>query len=50
MLDIDTFRALCKKVAEERDPSNLEILKERMRILLAEREPHQSRYSDTFIN
>ncbi len=36
MLDIETFRALCKKVAEEKDPSKLEILKERMRLLLAE--------------
>jgi hypothetical protein len=49
-LDIDTFRALCQKVAEEKDPSNLEVLKERMRILLAEREPDRSRYSDAFVN
>jgi hypothetical protein len=50
MLDIDTFRALCKRVAEEKDPSNLEVLKERMRILLAEREPDRSRCSDAFVN
>jgi hypothetical protein len=36
MLDVNTFRALCQLVAEEKDPSKLEALQERMLILLAE--------------
>jgi hypothetical protein len=50
MLDIDTFRALCQKVAEEKDPSKLEILKERMKLLLAETDRDRSRYSDVYVN
>ncbi len=50
MLDIETFRALCKKVAEEKDPSKLEILKERMRLLLAERDLDRGGYLDAFVN
>ena len=38
MLDMDIFRALCKKVAEEKDTAKLEILKERMTTLLEDRE------------
>jgi hypothetical protein len=30
----DLFRALCLKVADETDPKKLELLKQRMRILL----------------
>jgi|HubBroStandDraft_6_1064221.scaffolds.fasta_scaffold76945_2 hypothetical protein len=50
MLDIDTFRALCRKVAEEKDPSTLEVLKERMRLLLAESPQDRSSHSDVFLN
>ena len=50
MLDIDTFRALCKRVAGEKDPAVLEVLKERMRILLAERARERVHYSDVFVN
>lgn len=50
MLDIDTFRSLCQKVAEEKDPSKLEILKERMKLLLAETDRDRSRYSDVYVN
>ena len=50
MLDIEAFRALCNRVAEEKDPSKLEILKERMRLLLAERDRDRGNYSDVFVN
>jgi hypothetical protein len=50
VLDIDTFRSLCQKVAEEKDPSKLEILKERMKLLLAETDRDRSRYSDVYVN
>ena len=36
MLNLETFRAICVKVADEEDPKKLELLKERMRILLQE--------------
>lgn len=36
MLPIHIFRALCAKVADEQDPKKLELLKQRMRILLQE--------------
>jgi len=32
----ETFRALCIRVADEQDPTRLELLKQRMRILLQE--------------
>jgi hypothetical protein len=37
MLDVDTFRALCQLVAGETDRSKLELLRERMKLLLADR-------------
>jgi hypothetical protein len=49
MLEIDTFRALCKKVTKEKDPSELEILKDQMRVLLMDRR-HQDHSSEVFIN
>lgn len=49
MLDADTFRALCKKVMEEKGPSKLEILQERMRILLAAHS-ERDRPSEIFVN
>lgn len=36
MLNVEIFRALCLKVADEQDPKKLEFLKQRMRILLQE--------------
>ena len=36
MLDLDTFRALCTMVSKEKDPAKLEVLKERMKLLLME--------------
>jgi hypothetical protein len=36
MLTAEIFRALCLKVADEQDPKKLELLKQRMRILLQE--------------
>lgn len=50
VLDIDTFRALCKKVAEEKDPFKLEVLKERMRLLLAESPQDRDSQSNVFVN
>jgi len=50
VLDIETFRALCKRVAEEKDTSKLEILKERMRILLGEGDRDRGNYLDVFVN
>jgi hypothetical protein len=49
VLNIDTFRALCQKVMEEKDPSKLEILKERMRVLLADIGPERG-YSEILVN
>jgi hypothetical protein len=50
VLDLETFRALCKRVTEEKDPSKLEILKQRMRLLLAETGRDRARYCDVFVN
>jgi len=51
MLDADTFRALCQRVAEEKDPSKVEILQERMRILLAARsERDRAQSSEVLVN
>ncbi len=50
MLDVQTFRALCKKVAEENDDAKLEILKERMRVLLAKRESEPAYYPNVMVN
>ena len=50
VLDVETFRALCKKVGEEKDPVKIEILKERMRILLANRDRDTAYHSDVFVN
>jgi septum formation topological specificity factor MinE len=36
MLDVNAFRALCQLVTEEQDESKLEVLKERMKLLLME--------------
>jgi hypothetical protein len=36
MVNLEIFRALCLKVADEQDPKKLELLKQRMRILLQE--------------
>jgi hypothetical protein len=50
VLDVDTFRALCKRVAEENDAATLEILKERMRVLLANRESAPAYYPNVMVN
>ena len=50
MLDVETFRALCKKVGEEKDPFKIEILKERMRILLTNRDRDTTQQPDVFVN
>lgn len=50
MLDLESFRALCKRVAEENDDLTLEILKERMRVLLADRESGPAYYPNAFVN
>lgn len=49
MLDIDTFRALCKRVVRK-NPSKLEILKERMGTLPANRELEAAHHSNVFVN
>ena len=36
MLNLEIFRALCLRVADEQDAQKLELLKQRMRILLQE--------------
>lgn len=36
MAKIDIFRRLCLKVADETDPKKIELLRQRMRILLQE--------------
>jgi hypothetical protein len=35
-MDTEMFRAVCAKVPEEKDPQKLEILKQRLRLLLME--------------
>jgi len=50
VLDVETFRALCKKVGEEKDPTKIEVLKERMRILLANRDRETALHADVFAN
>jgi hypothetical protein len=50
VLDLESFRALCKRVAEEDDDVTLEILKERMRVLLADRESGPAYYPNAFVN
>ncbi len=50
MLDVETFRTLCQRVAEEKDPAKLEILKERMRVLLAARESAPGYYPSVSVN
>jgi hypothetical protein len=50
VLDIETFRTLCKRVIEEKDPAKLEILKERMTIMLANREEYPVHNPDVFVN
>jgi hypothetical protein len=43
-MDDETFRALCIKIADEKDPKKLELLKERVRLLLrAEDSPRTPR-------
>jgi hypothetical protein len=49
MLDVNTFRALCLLVAEERDEANLEVLKERMKLLLADART-KTHSPETFVN
>jgi hypothetical protein len=49
MLDLDTFRALCQLVVVEQDPAKLEILKQRMRMLLAEGR-EQEHPAEAFVN
>jgi len=50
VLDLESFRALCKRVAEENDDLTLEILKERMRVLLADRESGPAYYPNAIVN
>jgi hypothetical protein len=50
MLDIDTFRALCKKVTEEKDCDKLQLLKERMRLLSADSEPDKDHSPHMSVN
>jgi hypothetical protein len=40
-VDHDKFRALCVKVADENDPHKIELLKQRMRLLMLADEPQQ---------
>jgi hypothetical protein len=35
-MDTEMFRAICAKVAEEKDPQKVELLKQRLRLLLME--------------
>jgi hypothetical protein len=38
-MNIQMFQAICLKVANEKDPRKLELLKERLRLLLLSEEP-----------
>jgi hypothetical protein len=48
----ETFRALCVRVADEKDPKKLELLKQRMRLLLLQENPDPPEVPDpsTFSN
>ena len=48
MVNLEIFRALCLKVADEQDPKKLELLKQRMRILLQEN-PDVTNAADTTV-
>jgi hypothetical protein len=48
MANLEIFRALCLKVADEQDPKKLELLKQRMRILLQEN-PDVTNAADTTV-
>jgi hypothetical protein len=50
MLNVDTFRVLCQLVAEEKDPSKLELLRERMKLLLADRDRTTECSPEAFVN
>ena len=50
MLDVETFRALCKKATEEKNPAKLEVLKERMRIVLANKDRDTAQQPDVLVN
>ncbi len=47
MLNVETFRALCQLVVEEQDESKLELLRERMKLLLADRDRTKERSPET---
>jgi hypothetical protein len=50
MLDLDTFRALCQLVSEEQDESKLELLRERMKLLLTDRDRTKKCSPEAFVN
>jgi hypothetical protein len=50
MLDLNTFRALCRLVAEEKDQSTLAVLRERMKLLLADAERTKEPSPEAFVN
>ena len=41
-MDTEVFRAICIKVADEKDPKKIELLKERLRLLLLSDGDHPS--------
>jgi hypothetical protein len=50
MLDVTTFQSLCVLVSEEQDESKLELLKERMKVLLADRDQTKQSSPEAFVN
>ena len=50
MLDVNTFRALCQLVTQEQDESRLELLRERMKLLLADRDRTKEPSPEAFVN
>jgi hypothetical protein len=42
VMDNQMFRAICAKVADEKDPKKLELLQQRLRLLLSEQDSDSS--------
>jgi hypothetical protein len=50
VMDNETFKLICSRVAQEHDPKIIEILKLRMQLLLSEKIPDVSRRQAAWLN
>jgi hypothetical protein len=49
-MDNETFKLICSRVAQEKDPKIVEILKRRMQLLLPERNSDRSQREAAWLN